>query len=111
MNTQTELTFHDSVPLKEEDLPEARETALKQKELVLDFFRQRFSMNFTPVEVYEALMDGELMLLTSVRRCITDLTKEGKLIKCDWSESRAGAYGKLNRCWKYNNSFIRRLNP
>ena len=102
MNEQTEMIFHDSVPLPEEDLPKARETALKQKGWVLDFFRQRFSMNFTPVEVYNHLNThvSSTILLTSVRRSITDLTKEGKLIKCDWSESRAGAYGKLNRTWR-----------
>jgi len=108
---EPELIFHDSVPLPVGDLPKARETAAKQKEIVLDFFRQRFSMNFTPMEVYEALMEGDLMLLTSVRRSITDLTKEGRLIKCQWSESKPGAYGKLNRVWRYNRNFINPLNP
>jgi hypothetical protein len=112
MYEQPELVFHDTVPLKEEDLPKARETALKQKEWVLDFFRQRFSMSFTPTDVYEAALgSGPFMLLTSIRRSITDLTKEGKLIKCDWSESRQGSYGKLNRVWTYNRNFVNPINP
>jgi hypothetical protein len=109
---ERDILFHDTVPLPEEQLPQARETAYHQKEMVLDFFRRRFSMSFTPVNVHEALeSDGSLILLTSVRRSITDLTKEGRLIKCQWSESKPGAYGKLNRCWRYNSEFINRLNP
>ncbi|MBK5202162.1 MAG: hypothetical protein JJE45_00370 [Prolixibacteraceae bacterium] len=66
-------------------------------------------MSFTPLEVHIQL--GEHMLLTSVRRSITDLAKEGRLIKCDYSESRPGAYGTLNRVWTYNRNFLNRLNP
>jgi hypothetical protein len=109
---QRELEFHNTVPLEESALPEAREKASVQKGMVLDFFRRRFSMSFTPVNVHEALeSDGSLILLTSVRRSISDLTKEGRLIKCQWSESKPGAYGKLNRTWRYNKEFINRLNP
>ena len=109
---QGELIFHDTVPLPEEKLGKARETAFLQKTMVLNFFRQRFSMSFTPMEVSDFLNTHlTTILLTSVRRSITDLTKEGRLIKCQWSESKPGAYGKLNRCWKYNNNFINPLNP
>ena len=115
---ELELIFHDTVPQEESALPEAREKASIQKGIVLDFFRQRFSMSFTPAEVHsfltgEAVQDGrrELILLTSVRRSITNLTKEGRLIKCQWSESKPGAYGKINRCWTYNRNFIKPLNP
>jgi hypothetical protein len=108
MGEQQELIFHDSVPLPEEQLGKARETAAKQKGIILDFFRKRFSMSFSPMEVHIQL--GEHMLLTSVRRSITDLTKEGRLTKCQWSESKPGAYGKLNRTWKYRNDFIPPLN-
>lgn len=111
MVKELELTFHDSIPMPEEQLPKARDKAAKQKELVLDFFRQRFSMNFTPIDVFNFLNDHiTTILLTSVRRSITDLTKEGRLIKCQWSESRQGAYGKLNRVWTYNRNFLNRLN-
>jgi len=109
---QREITFHDTVPLPEEKLGKARETAFLQKTMVLNFFRQRFSMSFTPMEVSDFLNTHlTTILLTSVRRSITDLTKEGRLIKCQWSESKPGAYGKLNRTWRYNASFVNRLNP
>ena len=114
MIAELELTFHDSVPLEESALPEAREKAAKQKELVLSYFRDRFSMNFTPVEMHQIMTDhGEKILLNSVRRSITDLTSEpvgGKLVKCDWCERRMGAYGKANRTWRYQNNYIAPLN-
>jgi hypothetical protein len=106
---EPELIFHDTVPIEEERLPQAREKAIRQKDLVLDFFRQRYSMNMTPMQVH--IQIGEHILLTSIRRCITDLTKEGKLIKCDWSDSKDGGYGVINRTWKYNRNFLNPINP
>jgi hypothetical protein len=110
---EPELIFHDTVPIEEERLPEARNTARKQKEWILAFFRDRFSMNFTPIEVHQemkAYCYGSMCLLTSVRRAITDLTKEGKLTKCDYSERREGGYGHPNRVWKYNVGWLPSLN-
>jgi hypothetical protein len=109
---QRELIFHDTVPLPEERLPEARKRAARQKEAILDYFRQRYSMSFTPSEVWHGVDQIAMpMLITSVRRAITDLTKEGKLTKCDYSERREGGYGHPNRCWKYNNNFLNPINP
>lgn len=111
-----ETVFHNSVPLEEERLPEARKRAARQKEAILDYFRQRYSMNFTPIEIWSALVFENdpmtsLVLLTSVRRAITDLTKEGKLTKCDYSERREGGYGHPNRTWRYTRNFINPINP
>lgn len=111
MEAELELTFHDSVPLEESALPEARAKAAKQKGIILDFFRKRFAYRFTPAKVHEILeYEGEKMLLTSVRRSISNLTREGKLIKCAWDQREMGAYGVDNRTWKYNNEWIKPLN-
>lgn len=111
---EPELIFHDTVPLPDEEIPKAREMAKKQREYILMVFWHHPEINFTPVEVQAILIESELcpnILLTSVRRSITDLTKEGRLIKCQWSESREGRYGKLNRCWRYSTEYIAPLNP
>jgi hypothetical protein len=110
MGTELELIFHDTVPLPDEQLPEARENAVKQKEIVLNFFKWHPDNNYTPYEVFDQINES-MMLLTSARRSITDLTKEGKLIKCDYSESRKGQYGALNRVWRYNTGYVKPLNP
>lgn len=108
---QRELIFHDTVPLPPSELNEHRVRAVRQKEEVLNFFKDRYPRNYTPSEVCEALKrNGSYILLTSVRRSITDLTKEGRLQKCVHSESRKGQYGTLNRTWKYNDSYVSSLN-
>lgn len=106
-----ELIFHDTVPQPEERLGEAREKAMRQNAIILDFF-QTYKGNYTPYEVWEYFQrfEGDI-LLTSVRRSITNLTKSGRLIKCQWSESKEGKYGKLNRTWKYNKDYVPPLNP
>ena len=109
MGAELELIFHDSVPIEEENLPEAREKAVKQKEIVLNFFKGHPDNNYTPYEVFDQTNES-MMLLTSVRRSISDLTKEGRLIKCMYSKSREGAYGALNRTWEYNKNWMPRLN-
>ena len=112
METQRELIFHNTIPLSGEELKALRERAKAQKDVVLAFFKEQYPRNFTPAEVYEVLKDrGSCAILTSIRRCISDLTKEGRLIKCMWSESRKGQYGTLNRCWKFNNDYMPPLNP
>jgi hypothetical protein len=109
---ERELLFHNTVPIPEEQLPEARDTAAKQNGIVLDFFRKRFAYKYTPTKVHEILeSEGEKILLTSVRRSITNLTKMGRLIKCSWDEREMGAFGTPNRTWRYNSEFINRLNP
>jgi len=120
MEEQRELTFHNSVPPEDDDLLKARETAKKQKARVLAIFKECQSSNFTPIEIYCILQGDDIfnedvgdyfILLTSVRRAITDLTKEGRLIKCQYSESRMGNYGKKNRVWRFNSEYISPLNP
>ena len=104
--------FHDTVPLSEEQLPMARDTAARQNGIVLNFFRKRFAYKFTPAKVHEILeAEGEKIQLNSVRRSITNLTKANRLIKCSWDEREMGKFGKDNRCWKYNQSFINPINP
>lgn len=111
MNPQRELVFHDTVPLQEDQLSKAIDTATKQKAIIMDFFKTYPDDRFTPYEVYDYFMryEGDI-LLTSVRRSITNLTKEGRLIKCQWSERKPGHFGKDNRTWRYNKEYVRPLN-
>lgn len=115
MNAEPELIFHDTVPLDDQDLPKAREIAEKQNEIILKFFEANKDSNFTPAEVYDDLNQnyltyGTLILLSSVRRSITNLTTKGRLIKCPWDERRPGKYGKDNRTWKFNPNYIHPIN-
>jgi len=114
---QGSLIFHDTVPLPSEQLEQAIETAKKQRLRVLSFFAKYPESNWTPAEVHFVLVGEDIqrgirlhILLTSVRRTITNLTKEGRLIKCQWSEGRQGRYGRYNRTWKYRTDYLSPLN-
>jgi hypothetical protein len=110
MTEQRELIFHDTIPLPVEELEKHRKKAVRQKDIILHFFRQHPDRNFTPHEVH-ANIEGDFMLITSVRRSITDLTKEGKLIKCDYDQRRDGVWKTTNRTWRYNKHYVAPLNP
>ena len=117
---ELQLDFHNSVPLTEEDgLEKAHDTARKQQDMIMELFRENPLLNFTPIEVWDVIneerdsdMDtwGQPVLLTSVRRAISNLTKAGRLFKCDRSITREGRYGKPNRTWRYNVDYVNPLN-
>jgi hypothetical protein len=104
---EPELIFHDTVPLSDNQLEKARIRAKGQKERILDFFARHPVTRFTPPEVEE--FTG--IMLTSARRAISNLTKENKLIKCQYSEREMGLYGVDNRTWRYNTEYIAPINP
>lgn len=55
----------------------------------------------TPSKIWEICNQHALRWpLTSIRRAITDLTNEGRLIKI--TEMHKGIYGKPEHCWKVN---------
>jgi|TARA_R100000734_G_C3301793_1_gene92380 predicted ArsR family transcriptional regulator len=77
-----------------EDLKESHKKAESQQEKILDIFKT--SKEASPSQVMLALPVGTL--ITSVRRCITDLTKEGHLEKT--TRKRKGIYGRPEYIWK-----------
>ena len=93
---QTDL-FYNTVPLKGTELRTAKTNAASFQERVLMFFKRHQNLDFTPFQVWHSL--GETHPITSVRRSITNLTTEGKLVITE--NKRMGMYGTLNNCWKY----------
>ena len=76
------------------DLKESHKKAESQQQKILDIFKT--SKEASPSQVMLALPVGTL--ITSVRRCITDLTKEGHLEKT--TRKRIGIYGRPEYIWK-----------
>lgn len=72
--------------------------AVTQEAQILAFFARYGKDAFTPAEVYHALFYASNVPLTSVRRAITNLTKQGKLYKT--TEQTAGRYGIKNHKWR-----------
>jgi hypothetical protein len=73
--------------------------ALTQTEKILRFFEAHPNQEFTPCEVWQGVGYGT-MLLTSVRRSISNATKAGDLVKT--GNRRKGIYGELNYTWTLN---------
>ena len=76
----------------------ATKKAQTQQEVILDFFLVHPNSLFTPAQVWQMLKNN--YLLTSVRRCMSDLTKSGDLIKTD--TLCEGSYGSINYTWMLN---------
>lgn len=94
------MDFFNTPNLRGPDLTAANEHNADQNEKVLAVFR-RVGKSLTPCQVEAALKaQGELILLGSVRRAITTLTRRGELRKTD--ERRMGLYGIPNYCWELN---------
>jgi hypothetical protein len=78
--------------------------AIGQDSVVLEYFKQRPLAEFSPSQVLKKLINSNLINngtpITSIRRSISDLTKEGKLIKT--SNKVPGMFGRPEHTWIFN---------
>ena len=82
-----------------DNLKESHKKAESQQQKGLDYFRNNGES--TPSKVASKLN----LLITSARRCITDLTKDGHLKKTE--KKATGMYGKPEYVWKiWDNGII-----
>jgi len=96
MEKQTSLDFFNTVSEDHTQELESRLLAKYQQDKILKFFMENWASSFTPWEVA-----GQFnMLITSVRRSITNLTTAGFLTKTE--DMKAGPYGKKSFLWKLN---------
>lgn len=97
--------FHNTINASGETLVAHTITCKSQEERILAIFKESEPNTLLdPVDVlarYSKLYN--LVPLTSIRRAMTNLTSDNKLIKT--SLMKQGAYGKPNFLWKYNDSF------
>jgi Fe2+ or Zn2+ uptake regulation protein len=89
--------YFNTTHLRGDDLASAHRACSRQDASVLDVFRQH-ARPLTPSDVWRLTSDaGHSWPLTSVRRAITNLTDDGKLVKL--ARQRTGIYGRLEGCW------------
>lgn len=92
------VSYFNTTGLSGRDLSDAKGNARKQDVLVLTIFRGQ-AQALTPSEVWrQGAENGSDWLLTSVRRSITTLTKEGLLVKQEGT--RQSPYGSREHVWK-----------
>lgn len=91
--------FYNTIHASGQTLIDFNNQAESQNNIILHIFELNKNSSFTPFEVQKCLIRiGKDYPITSVRRAMTTLTEEGKLIKL--SEMKPGNYGKPNYTWK-----------
>lgn len=89
--------FHNTIGLRGDDLASAHRACSRQESAVLEVFRHH-ARPLTPSDVWRLTSDaGHQWPLTSVRRAITNLTDDGRLVKL--ARQRTGIYGKPEHHW------------
>ena len=78
------------------DLKSYKSKALSQEAKILNYFTVKGKA--TPTEIWSGMSADAL--LTSVRRCITNLTKSGRLIKT--KVKKTSIYGRPEYVWEFN---------
>lgn len=85
--------FYNTIDLEGSELTQAIEDCKKQEEIVLSLFKKHEKLS--PSDVWK--MGFTDTPITSIRRSITNLTKQGRLFKTD--EYKDGVYGKREHLW------------
>ena len=89
------MSFYNTTSEKGQELKESHKKARSQEELIYSYFLT-YGNPLSPSQVLEQLKLN--CPLTSVRRAITNLTLENKIIKTD--EKVKGIYGKSEHLWR-----------
>lgn len=90
--------FYNTIGLQGKDLFSSQQRVKKQEDIILQIFAED-GEEMTPFEVSRVLQQqGYDYPITSIRRAITDLTRDGKLEKT--LTRRDGGYGQKNYTWK-----------
>lgn len=93
--------YFNTTGLEGEDLEGKKKKVSGQNIFILDFFQDRPEQYFTPWDVLKYLQREcycHGVPVTSVRRGINTLTRQGYLVKTDIMKE--GAYGSRNHTWK-----------
>ncbi len=100
------MSFYNTISLCGEDLKKAHADTTKQEEIIEIVFKRHQEAKFSPSDIW-VLLTQQLqknVLLTSVRRSITDLTESKILVKLP--EQKMGIYKKPEHLWQYNSGQI-----
>ena len=89
-------SFHNTIPVQGNELDRLEAKARKQEEKILKLFEGSPYQSFTPFQVYHAF--GQQWPITSVRRAMTNLTNQEKLVVT--GERRKEESGAWNNCWR-----------
>jgi len=95
------VSYYNTTHLTGFELKESRRKANTQEDRILTFFEKNADKAFSPEEIQTYCMMANRPL-TSVRRAITNLTKEGYLRKTP--HMKPGNYSKPVHTWQFKQS-------
>ena len=96
--------FHDTINASGDELIAHTITCKSQEERILAIFKEKQGVAMTPfyiLDIYSKLYKE--VPITSIRRAMSNLTEENKLIKT--RNMKKEHFGKKNFLWTYNDSF------
>jgi hypothetical protein len=95
------MSFHNTIDIAGKSLKAAKKKVNEQEALIMTYFKKHPYAMPTPWQVLDWLKEnGHDMLITSVRRSLTNLSDAGKLIKS--TVQFQGPQGKPNHAWMLN---------
>lgn len=93
--------FHNTIDIAGKSLKQAKKKVNEQEILIMQYYMQHPYAMPTPWQLHDWLKSkGHDLLITSVRRTLTDLTDEGKLVKSHVQFK--GPKGQPNHAWMLN---------
>jgi len=90
-------SYHNTTDSSGQTLIEYNQKAQSQEEKILQFFQEHALAEYSPSEVHEYTYSRNTPL-TSIRRAISNLTRQGFLVKT--TAQTKGYYGKLEYKWR-----------
>lgn len=96
------MAYYDTTGSRKYSYEQYKEYAqinVKQETAILNVARILINNEFSPSQMLQKMESmGKLIPITSVRRAISDLTRDGKLVKTD--KQVIGIYGRKEYVWR-----------
>lgn len=97
------MSFYNTISLSFSEHSQEILLAKKQEDFILTILNLIPDQWITPWQMQDiAVQNGKDFEITSIRRAMTDLEQQGKLIKSG-KANFMGKKGKPNHAWKFNN--------
>tara|TARA_R100001460_G_scaffold108159_2_gene158477 strand:+ start:1028 stop:1321 length:294 start_codon:yes stop_codon:yes gene_type:complete len=91
------MVYYNTTNLKGDELKTSQKKAVSQEQKILDIFN-KYQIPLSPTDIYSDFFKSINAPITSIRRALSNLTRDGKLEKT--SKKKLGMYGKYEHCWQ-----------
>tara|TARA_R110002020_G_scaffold221997_2_gene430306 strand:- start:5309 stop:5584 length:276 start_codon:yes stop_codon:yes gene_type:complete len=89
------MSYYNTTNLKGDELKTSHKKTISQEQKILEIFKNH-QIPLSPTDIFSNFF--KKTPLTSIRRALSNLTRDGKLEKI--SKKKIGSYGKPEHCWR-----------